>query len=196
MLFWVARFVMWVLTHIMYRYKVTGTENIPEQGGFILCSNHMHSLDPAIHAIHIKRRMYFMGKKELFQNWATNIFFRGLGAFPVDRGTADLKSYKTAVNLLKNNQGLLIFIQGTRMKEVDIKDAKGGPALFALKTNIPIIPAGISATYKMFSKVHVCYGKAITLEKYQGQRIKSELIDEITALIMTDVQQLSTPMEV
>jgi len=192
MFFYAAKYFMWLYIHLLYRLKITGANNIPAEGGFILCSNHLHSLDPATHTVSIKRRLSFMGKNELFRRWYGRWFFGKLGVFPVNRGTADLKSYKTALSRLNGGMGLMIFIQGTRMKEIDIKDAKGGAAMFALKTGVPIIPAGINSTYKIFSAIEVQYGAPVFLDEYKGRRINSELIDEITEKLMSEVRRLAS----
>ena len=190
MLFWFARFIILVASKFVYRIKVSGTENIPEEGPFILCCNHIHSYDPAMLAISIKRQLRFMAKKELFEWKIKGAFFRGVGAFPVDRGTADLTSYRMAMKELASGMGLLIFSQGTRMQKLDIKGAKGGVALFGVKSKAPIIPAGISGNYRLFSTLNIRFGKAITLEEYYGERLKTEQIDKIMARVMSEVEKL------
>ena len=190
MFYWMAKGFMWALLHAMYRFRVEGRGNLPDDGAFILCSNHIHSLDPATHTILNKRRMRFMGKKELFAHWYGRLFFTMLGAFPVNRGATDIKAYRTTISVLEQGKPMLIFIQGTRMRAIDIKDAKGGAAVFALKTRSPIIPAGISATYGLFSTIRIRYGAPLNLERYYGQRIRSAMIDEVTEYIMEEVRKL------
>ena len=79
------------------RYKVTyvGLENIPAEGGFILASNHMNALDPAIIGSGIlNRQLYFMGKKELFENKLVGYLFSKMNGFPVARGSGDILCQK------------------------------------------------------------------------------------------------------
>ena len=179
------------MIRIRYRIRIEGVENIPDEGAFILCSNHIHSYDPAMLAVFIKRQMRFMAKKELFmKNPIKGFFFRKMGAFPVDRGTADMASYRNAMKALKSGMGLVIFSQGTRLQELDINSAKGGVVLFGVKAKVPIIPAGISGSYKTFSTINIRYGKAISLEKYYEGRLKAEQIDEIMIGIMSEVEKL------
>lgn len=189
MFFWIARFVMWIGMHVLYRCKVSGVENIPEEGGFVLCANHIHAMDPVMLAVSVKRRLYFMAKKELFEHWFTGPFLRSLGAFPVDRQTTDMRSYRHALDILRDGKGLLVFSQGTRMKE--LSDMKGGAALFSLKTDAPIVPVGISGTYKRFSSVHIKIGKPVPMETYRGLRVKTELIDDIMNTVTTQVRELT-----
>lgn len=190
MFYWTICTLLWIASKFVYRIKVSGTENIPDEGAFILCSNHIHSYDPAILAIHIKRQLRFMAKKELFDFKFKGAFFRAMGAFPVDRGAADMASYRNAMNELATGMGFLIFSQGTKMQTLDIKGAKGGAALFGIKSEVPVIPAGISGTYRAFSTINVRFGKAISLKEYYGMRLKTTQIDEIMSKIMAEVEKL------
>ena len=190
MLYRFACLVLRFLFHVFYRVNISGTEHIPQEGAFILCSNHIHSWDPAVLAIAMKRQLRFMAKKELFRNRIFAKLFLAVGAFPVDREAADISSYRIAMQALKSGMGLLVFSQGTRMQKLNIKGAKGGVALFAVKSRAPIIPAGISGSYRAFSKLNVRFGPPITLEKYYDERLKTDQIEEIMSEIMSEVEKL------
>lgn len=182
--------ILYICSKLLYRINVSGAENIPDEGAFILCSNHIHSYDPALLAVNIKRQLRFMAKKELFRNKLKGAFFKKMGAFPVDRGAADISSYRIAMKELASGMGLLVFSQGTKMKTLDVNNAKGGVALFGVKSKAPIIPAGISGSYRIFSTLNVRFGKAITLDDYYGKRLKTEQIDKIMTYIMSEVEML------
>lgn len=190
MFFWTVRFLILVAAKFVYRFNVSGAHNVPREGAFILCGNHIHSYDPAMLAINIPRQMRIMAKKELFQTKAKNWFFRNMGAFPVDRGVADMTSYRIAMKALAEGRGLLIFSQGTRMKELNLEGIKGGVALFGVKSRAPIIPVGISGSYRFRSKLEIHFGEPITLDEYYDKRIKTEQIEEIMAKIMSEVERL------
>lgn len=189
MLFKFGRAVMWILLHILYRFEVTGRENIPKEGAFLLCPNHIHALDPVMICIFMKRVPRLMAKKELFETRVGNWFFRALGGYPVDRSGADMTAYRTTMDALKKGSGVIIFSQGTRMK--DFGNAKGGVAVFALKTGAPIVPVGISGTYKLFSKIRVNYGEPILMDEYAGEKVKTELVNKVMAVVVERVTALS-----
>ena len=193
MFYWTVCFILSILARLRYRVKISGTEHIPAKGAFIMCSNHIHSYDPAMLAAFIKRRLVFMAKKELFYNPAKGWFFRKMGAFPVDRGAADITSYRNAMQALKSGMGLLIFSQGTKMQQLDIKSAKGGVALFGVKAKVPVIPAGISGSYRLFSPINIRFGPAISLEEHYGGKLKAEHIEVIMTKIMSQVEKLLDP---
>jgi len=185
MLYKIVKVIITILTHIIYRFEVTGKENIPETGRFLLCANHIHAFDPVVVAVFSRRQPRFMAKKEVFNNALFGAFLRAIGAFPVDRGTTDMQAFRKSMEILNNDHGMLIFAQGTRME--GFEDAKRGVALFALKSGAPIIPIGIRGNYRIFSKIRINIGNAISMDKYQGQKIKSELIDEVMEMVTESV---------
>ena len=188
MFFRFIRRVAWVLAHILFRFEVSGMENIPKEGKFLLCANHISALDAVVLAIFMKRQPRFMGKKELFRYWIMDKFFRALGAFPVDRGATDLSAYRTSMDVLKQGHGLLIFSQGTRMK--DFTGAKSGVAMFALKSGAQIIPAGITGPYKFGRKIIIRVGEPISMEPYAGRKVKTDLIEELMGVVVKKVENL------
>lgn len=189
MFYVLARFIMGVGLHLLYRIKVTGAEHVPAEGGFIICANHIHELDPVLLAICVKRLLRFMAKKELFEHWFTGIFLRWLGAFPVNRDAADMRSYKKAVEIINEGNGLLIFSQGHRMKE--FVNAKSGVALFALKTNAPIIPVGIAGTYGFRKTLRVTIGKPITTEAFAGRKVNTQTVSELMTVVVETIKELT-----
>ena len=62
-----ARHVCTAFLYIAFNYKVEGLENLPKDGGFVLCSNHRSYLDPVFLALRVKRQLNFMAKEELFR---------------------------------------------------------------------------------------------------------------------------------
>lgn len=186
-----AKTVLYILFHLLYRMKVKGTENLPEKGGFVLCANHIHACDPIFIAVSMKKSVHFMAKKELFQNRFLSLLFTHIHAFPVDRGNVGMSTLKTAVKLLKEGKCLLIFSQGTRMKEIDVKNAKAGAALFAVKAGVPIVPVGVRSSFRFFNPVHIRFGEPMTLKEYEDKRLKSKDLNEITEKIMERVKTLA-----
>ncbi|MDR1914614.1 MAG: 1-acyl-sn-glycerol-3-phosphate acyltransferase [Clostridiales bacterium] len=191
MLYEVCKFIGFFVFHLVYRIKVTGLDNIPKDGGVIICANHANSLDPVFLALKIKRKLRFIAKKELFENKGLAWFFKKMGAFPVDRRTTDMTAYKTAIKLLLNGEALLLFTQGTRKKTIDLKDSKSGVAFFGIKAQSPIVPVGIVSEYKLFSKVRIHIGRPITLERYNGAKLKTELLNEITEETVRQIIRLT-----
>jgi len=178
-----------IFAHVFYRFEVTGREHVPDEGAVILCSNHIHTFDCLLLAIFTKRQIFYMAKKELFENRLIGALLRRVGAFPVDRGNTDLKAFRHTMEVLKSGKALGIFSQGTRTQDFD--NVKSGVGMFALKSGAPIVPVGIKGTYRIFSRVRLSFGPLISMEQYQGRKVKSDLIEEVMADVVSKVSELA-----
>ena len=186
-----ARRIVLIFGPILYRIKITGKEHIPPTGAVIICSNHIHGMDALGLAMCAKRQIFFMAKQELFKVPILGFLLRKVGAFPVDRSNTDLTAYRHTMQILKDGKALGIFSQGTRAQ--DFENVKGGVAVFALKSGAPIVPVGISGSYRIFSRMRINIGPPISMEQYQGRKVKSDLVDEIMAEIVSKVSALAQP---
>lgn len=194
-LFKVLVSIVYVIAKILYPFKAKGRENIPEEGGIILCSNHISLLDPVFIILTSKRRVYFMAKNELFKNKILAAFFRFCGAFPVDRGKNDSTAIENAKQLVIDGKMFGIFVEGTRTKNPDASPGKpkSGAAVIAASTGSDILP--VSVTYKhgrphLFSRAVVNYGKVIKAEEIQINEIKPSEIKKVKYKIMDEITSL------
>lgn len=146
---------------LIYRMKYIGRENVPTEGAYILASNHIHSTDPIMLGMGLKRQVLFMAKEELFQKKFLNWFFRKLGAFPVGRGKADTGSIRHFEKALEDGALMGIFIEGTRSKDGEFLPPKNGVSLIAWDTKTPVIPV---CHTKIGSRIWFHYGKPLSLE--------------------------------
>lgn len=165
--------------HIKYNFKVIGRENIPE-GGCVVVANHSQWADPVMVATALtnKHELAAMAKKELFEIKALAPLITALGAFPVDRGSADIGAIKNSLKAVRDGKKLLIFPEGTtKHKEGD--EAKEGAARIALKTKAPILPIYISENKKFRSKVYVVIGEPFTPEPTRTKDGYKQLSEEI-----------------
>ena len=176
---------------INFKVEVVGRENVPKEGNAIICANHYSNYDPFAACIYLDRLPRYLGKKELFENKILAWLLNEVRVIPLDRKAAmDMKAVKSALKVLKEGQILGIFAEGTRVKEGQHVEAKGGVALFAMKGNTSVIPCAISGKYKFRGKLRVEYGEPLTLEEYRGQKLTSEMMDEITGIVMGKVEEM------
>lgn len=167
---------------IVHPVRVAGRENLPSEGGFMLCVNHISFLDPVITVLYVKRHIRFMGKKELFKNRIVAGVLNAVGAFPVDRGRADLAAIREAIKTLNSGQCLGIFPQGTRSAENEHTQMHGGAALIVQRTGSPVIPMYIDGPYRFFRKTDVRIGKPIDLSGL-GKKTDAQTIAQVTECI-------------
>ncbi len=169
---------------------VSGLENVPETGGFILCANHLSARD-AFYVAHCcpKRRLHYMAKIELFRFKPVGWFLRKLDAFPVDRGNNDLNAVRTALKLTADGHGLGIFPQGTRSRDNSRTPMLGGVSLIALRAKVPVIPCYIGGPYRIFRRTPVRFGKPVDFTDL-GRRFDAETMKAATARIEDAVWSL------
>ena len=162
----VVRFIGRPIYKIVFRAKYYGVDNIPSEGAVILAGNHTNNLDAAMMIGAPKRTVHMMAKKELFSSKISNYFFRSMGCISVNRSIHDENAKSEAIDVLKNNEVLGIFPEGTVNKtlykdnEQLLLPFKYGAVSFAKKTNAYIVPFAINGKYKIFSKdLKITFGK-------------------------------------
>ena len=189
MLYSFARVLLIPIFLLFYNYRVIGRENVPKDGAYIVCSNHVSAIDPIFVGISIPDRMYFMAKVELFRNKLLGALLRGLGAFPIKRGEADIKSIKTSLKLLNSGKVLALFPEGTRNKTDEVV-AEPGIAMLAIKSKVPVVPVAIIGNYKFFRRTKIIIGEPIGLTEYHGKKLLNEEYLDISLDIMNKINKL------
>lgn len=190
-----ARGLVKVTFSLIYRIRVEGLENVPAEGGAIVCGNHFDGRDPMIVGITMKRPISYMAKEELFRNKLFAWVIRGMGVFPVKRGQPDRAALKHSIDVLHSGTCFGIFPEGTRQKSGKLGKAEPGAAYLALKSGAPVIPVGITSTYKFFSPIIVRYGKPVNLDAYRGAKLTSEALEGASNAIMSAIGlQLEPPV--
>ena len=169
---------------VMYLKKATGLENLPQEGGFVLCANHLSGLDPICIASRLPRKikMSFLAKKELFDNPFLKLLVSALGAIPIDRGGADLAAVRASMQALKDGKCLVIFPQGTRSKDNTRTPMLSGASMIALRGGVPVIPCYIDGPYRLFRRIDVRFGKPIDFSDF-GRRCDAQTLEKATARI-------------
>ncbi|MET0200499.1 MAG: lysophospholipid acyltransferase family protein [Gaiellaceae bacterium] len=163
----------------LYRLRVRGLENVPE-GGFVLAANHTSNFDPWPLGIPFlpDRQLRFMAKAELF-NPVLAPFLRAGGAFKVRRGEGDVEAMRTAAELVREGEIVVMFPEGTRQTKGLVKRHAARPhtgaARIALTAKAPLVPAAIGGTDRLLrlGPLRVAYGPPIDLSDLDGQDIKT-----------------------
>ena len=181
-----------ILAHIFYRIKIIGKENIPDEGAYILCGNHLHAFDSVFLITNTKRKIHFIAKAELFKHWFMRWIEKPFGLIRVDRNkTQDIESMKKSLKVLKDGEILGIFPEGTRNGLAKNVEVKSGVAYFTVKTGVKVIPVGINGNFKLFSKVTYNIGQPMDFSEYFGRKPNKEDLDNITNVIMDTIIKLT-----
>ncbi|MBW4082852.1 1-acyl-sn-glycerol-3-phosphate acyltransferase [Paenibacillus sp. S150] len=187
MIYVICRGLLRLIYAILFPLKIIGKENVPEEGGVLLCANHISLLDPMTIGIKLRRQVKYMAKAELFKVPVLGWLINKLGAFPVKRGGVSKESIKTALNTLRSGHVMGIFPEGTRNSDSGV--AKKGAASFALRSGAAVVPAAIVGSYKPFRRMTVIYGAPIDLSSFAGAG--SESLEAVTDVIMGRIYEMA-----
>lgn len=192
MLFYnIIRFLANVIFKIFFRIDIEGQENTPTKGRAVLCSNHTNILDPIILAIAVPSSISFMAKKELFENKILGKLINWLGAFPVDRKGSDISAIRSSLKVLNEEKILGIFPEGTRVKEMNLENAKAGVSLISIKGKSLVIPVYINSKYTLFTRIKVKIGEPIYLDEYFGKKLTTEDYKNVSKDILKSIYSLN-----
>ncbi|MDQ1909440.1 lysophospholipid acyltransferase family protein [Paenibacillus sp. GD4] len=186
MLYRFLRQLFRIMFGTLYRLQVSGLENIPRQGGVVLCANHTSNFDPPLLGSPLTREVHYMAKAELFDVPVLGWVLPRIRAFPVKRGGVSKESIRLSLQLLKDGNILGIFPEGSRSNEGGM--GKKGAAMFALKSGATVIPAAIVGGYKLFRPMKVIYGPPVDLSEFAEGG--SDSLEQATDKIMTAIRSM------
>ena len=171
---------------LVYRLEVHGLENVPKDNRYIVCPNHLSTLDPPLMVAVMPRSVSFMAKKELFDIPFLRWWIDWLGAFAVNRESLGPSTVKTVQTIRESNWVLGMFPQGTRGVPGEIREVTKGFAGLAKLTKCDILPVGIIGSnevkrWPFTGKIIVNIGKPIPYDK-NTDIVKEKWIEEIQKL--------------
>lgn len=140
------RFLLSGLVGVVSGWEVRGRENVPRTGGLIVASNHISFFDPPLVGSAAVREMSFLAKEELFRTPVLGPLIRAFNAIPIRRGVADLSGMARAMERLKAGGALLMFPEGSRMRDGELHPARPGVGMLAVNADVPIVPCFVSGT--------------------------------------------------
>lgn len=187
MLYNVAKKVVSGFYKIRFKIKVIGADRVPQEGPVLICSNHISDFDPPLIGISLKKEMSFFAKSELFKIPVFGKIVSRLNTVPVERGKGDRQALKNSVEALKEGRTMLVFPEGSRSKDGELKEFQQGASFMAIKAEATIVPAAIKGKYDRKEGVTVIFGKPIDVQKMvnEGKNRK-----EITDKLREDINNL------
>lgn len=192
MIFWICFCLAFIPLIILYPTKVVNKKIISKRKkqNMIICCNHMSNLDAPIIDIKLKKKIYYLCKKELIDKKLVGFFVKKFGGIPVDRSKADLGAIKKTLKVLNEGKNLGIFPQATRRQEtdIDVDTVKDGVAMFSLRTGVPVVPMALVRKPKIFRKNILMIGEFIYPDMERAK--DKEYLIEYTAMIVNAINNL------
>ena len=184
--FW--RAVVMLPLKLIKGMRFKGSENVPEDGAYILASNHREAVDPIMLGCGLKRQVQFMAKSELFEKKFIGWFLGKLDAFPVERSSSAARgAIKHFEKVVEDGNLMGIFIEGTRSKTDDFLPPKNGVSLIAWDTKTPVIPVCITHFGR---KRLIHYGKPLSLEDMGFEKGGAREFRNASRVIMDHIKAL------
>lgn len=187
-----------------FNINAVNSENIPTDGGFILCPNHITKIDYLFVSTAISKERFMklcaMAKIELFRNDPfSRQLIKSTGMVPVDRGGMNMNTMNSIKAKIKEGWCVLIHPEGTRSEDGIFRKIKSGASVIAIETGVPVVPVYISGAYEIFPKsskmikfydtknkkkfdVDVIFGKPISSAGKTSQELTKELESAILDL--------------
>ncbi|MFD3451431.1 lysophospholipid acyltransferase family protein [Streptomyces sp. NPDC058691] len=208
MFYYVLKYVLLgPLLRLLFRPRIEGMENIPEEGAAIVAGNHLsfsdHFLMPAI----LPRRITFLAKAEYFtgpgvKGRLTAAFFRSAGQIPVDRsgGKAGESAIREGLKVLARDELLGIYPEGTRSHDGRLYKGKVGVATMALRAKVKVIPCAMIGTYEIqpagrrlprIKPVTIRFGEPLEFSRFEGMDHERFVVRSVTDEIMYAILELS-----
>ena len=155
-----VRFVVLVLTRIIYRIRAIGTENLPVEGGALLVSNHVSFMDALQILACQQRRIRFMMHRSIYENNPLRPLFRLMGVIPIameDPPKKIVESLQLARKAMDEGFMVCIFAEGALTRNGLMRGFKPGLERIVRNSSHPIIPVYIGGAWgSIFSHY---YGK-------------------------------------
>lgn len=153
------------IVRFFLRVHISGVENIPTEGGLVVCANHISLTDPVAIAAAFPRQLTFLAKAELFRIPVLRSIIRAFGAHPLDR-RGDISAMKKAISMANEGAPVLIFPQGTRQQKKNPADTpvKNGAGMIAMRAGVPLLPVCIKTKrmkYRFLRRIDIIVGTPV-----------------------------------
>ena len=172
------------LLKILYRPRVYGIENIPEEGPIIFVGNHTHAFDPIVVMTYTNRIVHYMAKESLFKGIHGKIF-ENIGLIKVYRTKSNPMAIVEAEKILKQGGAVGIFPEGTRNKTgKELLNFRHGAVAIAKQANAKIIPFAIRGKYRLFRKgLEIEFGKPIEINQMEIEEANDYIRNEVLNIL-------------
>ena len=180
-----------LIYRLLARIEIVGAENVPQEGPYIVISNHISSFDPPLLLIALPARMTVLAANKYRSHPIFGPFLSSMGAIYVRRGEVDRQALRACLDVLRGGGIMGMAPEGTRSPTGGLQEGRTGVAYLASRTGVPILPVAITGTEKMLAslkrfhrgQMKAVIGKTFTLpvteRKARGKQLK-----EFTELIM------------
>lgn len=143
----VMRFVTWILVNTLYRVRVDGAQNIPDDGPVLLVCNHVSFMDPLLLMANLRRPIRFVMYYRIFNVPLLHFVFRTAKAIPIAGQKEDAaaleRAYDTIDAALGAGEVVCIFPEGGLTRDGNIAAFRGGVEKILQRRPVPVVPMAL-----------------------------------------------------
>lgn len=140
----------------LVRFQVTGLENLPQDGPYLICPNHETYIDPFLMAgalpYRVFRRLFFVGASEYFRTPLLRRAARWMHVAPVDPDANLIRALQAGAFGLRQGKILVLFPEGERSIDGEVRKFKKGGAILSSHLEVPIVPAAFNGVFPMWPR--------------------------------------------
>lgn len=202
-----TRVVPWLMSYFVK--EITGLENLPKQGGFVMAANHASHLDEFLILGDVMRATgrkahALADQKTWFEDSRVKRWIaRRYETIPVARGDDSTASIGMAVDCLRRDEIVLIYPEGTRSRDGQLQRGKTGVSRIALAGRVPIVPVGLRGTFELLPRgksfpdlgrrktVSIAFGQPIQLDACFDRQDHGPHHRWITDWVMLEIGRLA-----
>lgn len=187
------RFMIWLLSHSMYRVEHRNLQRIPEEGAALLVCNHVSFVDALLIAGAVRRPIRFVMYYRIYRLPVLNFIFRTAGAIPIAGRSEDAVTYEQAfakiAACLAAGELVCIFPEGKLSSDGEIDVFKSGVKRILGETPVPVIPLALQGLWgsffsrdpakglfrRLWSRVTLVAGEAVEVEAAQPEALRAKV---------------------
>jgi len=148
------RFMIWLLSHSMYRVEHRDLDLIPDEGAALLVCNHVSFVDALLIGGAVRRPIRFVMYYKIYNLPVLNFIFRTAGTIPIAGRNEDIQIYEQAfrkiAQYLQEGELVCIFPEGKLTTDGEINEFKGGLSRILQETPVPVIPLALQGLWGSF----------------------------------------------
>jgi len=129
--------------HALSRVRITGKENVPLSGAYLIAFNHISIFEPPLICAFWPVAPEVMGAAEIWGRPGQSLLARWYGGIPVHRDQYDRRLIEAALTILRSGYPLVIAPEGERSHTPGLQPAHRGVAFLMEKASVPVVPVGI-----------------------------------------------------
>ncbi|MFP4390934.1 MAG: 1-acyl-sn-glycerol-3-phosphate acyltransferase, partial [Desulfococcaceae bacterium] len=148
------RFLIWMLTHTMYRVRHRGLENIPDEGAAVLVCNHVSLVDGPLIAGAVRRPIRFVMYEPIYRTPVLHFIFKTGKAIPIASRKENPEAYEAAFEkigeALDAGDLIGIFPEGRLSSDGEMGEFRKGVEKILKRNPVPVAPMALRGLWGSF----------------------------------------------